>query len=155
LRIAQQRVPKNFERAAELKRQACGHRSVTRIGVALAAWFVILQKQFANLAVGKSADRAGIGKTGDLDIEALGEAAVAKAPASGHGRASSWGGPTSKARRRSATGSVPPLASSAVRSARTTNSTEIPPESIASTMSAIGVAAGAEVTAKVWAPCAS
>ena len=42
--IAKQRALERFKRATVLQRQARGHSSVTRVGVALRAGFVVLQE---------------------------------------------------------------------------------------------------------------
>jgi hypothetical protein len=79
VRIAQQCAPQNVKRAAELKAKACGHRGVTRVGVARVTGLVALQKNFGNLAVSKPANGTDIAEAGNLNVEALGSAPVRKA----------------------------------------------------------------------------
>ena len=64
--IAKQRALELFKRATVLQRQARGHGSVTRVGVALRAGFVVLQENLADRAVGISADGCRVAKTTDL-----------------------------------------------------------------------------------------
>src|SRR5262249_39809285 len=80
----QQGTPQRVERAAVLQRERRGNSGVAGIAVALAAWLMILQKDFADAPIGKTADGDGVRQSGDLDVEGPGRAAVRKALAAGH-----------------------------------------------------------------------
>jgi hypothetical protein len=77
--IAKQRALERFKWATVLQRQARGHGSVTRVGVAVRAGFVVLQENLADRAVGISADSGRVAKTTDLELESLGGASIRQA----------------------------------------------------------------------------
>jgi hypothetical protein len=51
MRVAQRGALQHVERTAELQREACGHRSVTGVSVALAARLMVLEEDFSDTAV--------------------------------------------------------------------------------------------------------
>ena len=81
--IAKQRALERFKRATVLQRQARGHGSVTRVGVALRAGFVVLQENLADRAVGISAESGRVAQATDLELERLGDASIRQALALG------------------------------------------------------------------------
>ncbi len=81
--IAKQRALERFKRATVLQRQARAHGSVTRVGVALRAGFVVLQENLADRAVGISADSGRVAQATDLELERLGGASIRQALALG------------------------------------------------------------------------
>ena len=74
--ISKQRPLERFERATMLERQACSHGSVPSVRVALTSGLARLKEDFADRAVGMSADRGRIALAGDFKVEAFVAAAV-------------------------------------------------------------------------------
>src|SRR5262249_22593785 len=75
-RIAQERVPKHGQRAPMLQGQTRGKCRISSIGIALRAYLVIANKNFADAAVCKTRDGRGVTESVNLKIERFRRAPV-------------------------------------------------------------------------------
>jgi hypothetical protein len=64
-----------------LKGQGRSDGGIASVGVALASRLVILQEDFADLAISEAADSAGVLEARDLNLESLGKPPIGKAVA--------------------------------------------------------------------------
>ena len=84
--VAQERVPQGFQRAAELQREGRSHRGIASVRVALTSGLARLKEDFADRAIGISADSHREMLARDFKVEAFAGAAVFESLP--HGRAS-------------------------------------------------------------------
>src|SRR5260370_40888840 len=74
-------MAQGFKRATELECQRRRHRSISRIDVALAARFAVLQKDFENAAAIAARECHGVMQAGAFELERLARASLRQAKA--------------------------------------------------------------------------